>query len=1219
MMRSAWLWMLKKWTGASLKLCALGLCFLASHAAAQIADLSISKSGPTVALNGESFTYTLTISSVGPNSANNATFLDTLPAGLTGVAATCTLAINGAACPASLAVSAASVSGTIPLLPANGGVTILITGRYPVGGTDTSLTNNATVNVPAGVTDPIPSSNSSQINTAITFQPADLRVTKLGPSGAYALGTPVSYTVTLTNLGPGPADGTNLRDRLSSAAVGTGLNAAINLTVNSVACSAFGGATCPALTPPATVTTNNNIFTAVIPTLPAGGSVQYLITVTPTGYPPATCGFSSLSLVNTADITARPASVTDPVAANDSQAITLTGPAASIPACPQVDVGSTKSVTSTNTLTFGSPITYTVAFFNNGPGAADGTVLRDTLQHATAGTGGFGGLIYNNASLSCTSTPGTTCPVVVVPASGTTTTAGIALINNTVATFPVNGRITFTYTLTPQAYATGTCGYTTWQLRNTSAFTIPAGLTDPVAGNNGQAVNNNGPARPACPTADLSINKTLLSGQIGAGQTLTYSISIANAGPATATNVVFSDTLSQAVLGTGLGNPWVNFNQAAVGACVATGGATCPVLPAPPSAAVVTNANLSFIPNTTIAQLPPASSISFTVSFVITGVDATCARLNSQLNNLAALVVPQGLTDPVLTNNTSQVNSTVSCSDISTLKTVTPTTVPSGGSMTFTFDVTNVGPATASNVVFTDPLPAGFAYQGASCAVVTGAAVCGALAYTPVPSTLVGTITQLPAGSAVRYTIVGNAANLPGSWNNRGAITLQNGTLDPDTVSNQSAVSFNVVSDLPSISKFTTRANTNPGGTTAYSIVVSNPTSGLAISNLQVTDLLPPGWTYLSTSAITLNGGATQPTVITPAVGAATPTWGSFSLPPSGASIVISFVASVPTSQTCAQVVSNVAQASYTRGGGTLTSVYPGLDPGLTSDDVTVRCPAVGIAKNLRTQVDNGDGSFTVEYAVVFANPGSENLNPTVVSDPLAFAQGGSFGNNTGANPPALGSYRIAVAPAFFGACIGMALTGGYNGAAQASLANGTLSAGQQCEVRFSVQFGVSTTVSTYLNQARITATTALTAVVISDQSDDGSNPDPTSTNGAGGTNDPTPLTVSQSAFLGINKSNASATLPAGASTTYQITVFNNGPSGAINAVLKDAPSSGLVCTAIDCTVTSGTATCPTVGAGAGLLSIGNVLGAGVLIPRLNANSALTFNIVCDVTATGLP
>lgn len=1197
----------------------LWLCFLASQASAQIADLSISKNGPTTASNGSAFTYTLTISSVGPNSANNATFLDTLPAGLTSVAATCTTAINGAACPASLAVSSGSVSGVIPLLPANGGVTIFITGRYPVGGTDTSLTNNASVSAPPGVTDPIPSSNSSLINTAITFQPADLQISKLGPTGAYALGSPISYTVTLTNLGPGPADGTVLRDRLSATSVGTGLNSGIVLNVNSLTCLASGGAVCPATAPPATLTTNNNVFSSTVPALPAGGSVQYRVNVTPTGYLPTTCGFSSISLVNTADITSRPASVTDPVSGNDAQAVTLTGPAASIPACPQVDIGTTKTVTSTAALTFGTAITYTIAFFNNGPGAADGTLLRDTLQHTISGTGGFGGLIYSNASLSCASTPGTTCPVVAVPASGTTTVAGLALLNNTVTSFPANGRLTFTYTLTPQAYEAGTCGYTTYQLRNTSFFTLPAGLTDPVAANNNQATNNNAPARPACPTADLSVNKSLLSGQIGVGQTLTYRISVANAGPATATNVIFNDTINQAVLGTGLGNPWISFNQAGVGPCVAVGGATCPSLPAPPSAAVVTNASLSLIPNTSIALLPPLSSVSFTLSFVITGVDPTCSRIDSLLNNQVALVVPQGLIDPVVGNNTSQVTRTVSCSDISTLKAVTPTTVPSGGTMTFTFDITNVGPATATNVLFTDPLPAGFAYQSASCAVVTGAATCGGLSYTPSPSVLLGTVTQMPAGSAVRYTIVGNAANLPGSWNNRGAVTLQTGILDPDAISNQSAVSFNVLSDLPSISKFTTRANTVPGGTTAYIIVLSNPASGLPVSNTQVTDLLPPGWTYLSTNAITLNGGATRPVFITPTVGAATPTWGSFNLPASGSSIVINFVASVPANQTCAQVLSNVAQASYTRGGGTLTSVYPGLDPGLTSDDVTVSCPAVGVAKNLRSQTDNGDGTFTVEYAVVFTNPGSENLNPTTLSDPLAAAQGGSFGINTAANPPALGAYRIAAAPVFFGTCSGMGLSGGYNGAAQANLASGTLSAGQQCEVRFSVQFGVSTTVSTYLNQARVTATTALTAVVITDLSDNGANPDPTNTNGAGTANDPTPVTVAQSAFLGIVKSNATSTLLAGVSTTYQITVFNNGPSGAINAVLKDVPSSGLVCTAIDCVIASGVAVCPAVGAGAGQLSISNVLGAGVLIPRLNANSTLVFNIVCGVTATGLP
>jgi uncharacterized repeat protein (TIGR01451 family) len=966
--------------------------FLLPSAFAQIADLTISKSGPPSALNGETVTYSLTISSVGPNAANGATFLDTLPAGLTNVSATCTAAINGASCPASLTVSATSVSGSVPLLPANGGVTIVIQARLPVGGSDTSLTNNASVSPPGGVTDPIPSSNSSFINTALTYRTADLRVTKVASAASYTIGTPIDYTVTLTNLGPGPADGAILRDRLTNSTVGIGTGGAINSNVNSVVCVASGGALCPAFTPPATITTNNNIFSSNIPLLPSGGVIELRIRITPTSYAAGTCGFTRVDLVNTGDINGMPTSVLDPVAGNNSQIQTATGPAALIPACPQVDIGTSKTVTPTGTISFGQPQTYTIVFFNNGPGDASGTVIRDNLDLNLAGTGLQGAVTYNAAAvISCVSTAGTVCPIFGAPSSGTITNVNTTVMNQTVTAWPAGGRLTITYTLTPQGFGSNTCGYTTFQLRNTSANTIPTGYVDPGPAANSASVSNNLPPRTPCAQTDIQASKTLLSGVMGQGQTLTYRITISNIGAATATNVVFNDQIFHGSSGTGVGNPFLTINNISRGACSASGGVSCPIFAASPPSLALNAGAQSIIPNTTITSMAPSSSISFTVSFVQASIDATCARANATLDNRVALQTPLNYIDNLATNNTSIVTTSFSCADLSTVKTVEPTTVPAGATMTFTFEVTNVGPATLTNVPFDDPLAAGFTHISSICNVISGAAVCPAPTYTPVPSRVSGLITSMPPGSVVRYTIAGLAANLPGSWSNRASVSIPlPGIFDPDIQSNASVVSFNVTSDLPSVAKFTTRASTSPGGTTAYTIVISNPATGLNVTNLRATDLLPTGWTYLTTTAVTLNG-ATRPTLLTPTLGDVTPTWGNFNLG-TATSVVIRFVATVPASQTCGAVVSNIANATYTRGGGTLTSSYLGLDPGLTSDDVTIACPQVGAAKALIAQTDNGDGSFSLQYSLRFKNTGDEVLNPFQLRDPLANAQGGNFG-----------------------------------------------------------------------------------------------------------------------------------------------------------------------------------------------------------------------------------
>jgi uncharacterized repeat protein (TIGR01451 family) len=146
-----------------------------------------------------------------------------------------------------------------------------------------------------------------------------------------------------------------------------------------------------------------------------------------------------------------------------------------------------------------------------------------------------------------------------------------------------------------------------------------------------------------------------------------------------------------------------------------------------------------------------------------------------------------------------------------------------------------------------------------------------------------------------------------------------------------------------------------------------------------------------------------------------------------------------------------------------------------------------------------------------------------------------------------------------------------------------------------------------------------VSAFAITDLSDDGSDPTPSSINGTGTANDPTPAIISPSAFLTISKTNTVSSLIAGQTTSYIIDVNNTGPSGVLRAVLRDVTTAGLVCTSATCSVTSGTATCPAVGPAAGELSIANLAGAGVILPRLNANASLQFIVNCDVTATGLP
>jgi uncharacterized repeat protein (TIGR01451 family) len=109
---------------------------------------------------------------------------------------------------------------------------------------------------------------------------------------------------------------------------------------------------------------------------------------------------------------------------------------------------------------------------------------------------------------------------------------------------------------------------------------------------------------------------------------------------------------------------------------------------------------------------------------------------------------------------------------------------------------------------------------------------------------------------------------------------------------------------------------------------------------------------------------------------------------------------------------------------------------------------------------------------------------------------------------------------------------------------------------------------------------------------------------------------VGGSANLSITKTNTVTTLVAGSTTSYLVTVTNTGPSNVTNALFKDTPSAGLVCTSITCTA-FGAALCPLPAN----LTVANMTGPGIQIPSLPAppTSSMRFTINCNVTATGVP
>jgi uncharacterized repeat protein (TIGR01451 family) len=162
-----------------------------------IADLSITKTdGVTNVAAGGTLTYAIVTSNAGPQAATGATVTDTFPAALS---CTWTCAgTGGGTCSA----SGTGNIGDVVNLPSGASVThtaVCIVAPATPGGS--LITNTATVTAPATVSDPSATNNTATDETTVVAG-AGVSGTK-AVSGTLAPGGTISYTIVLSNAGPG--------------------------------------------------------------------------------------------------------------------------------------------------------------------------------------------------------------------------------------------------------------------------------------------------------------------------------------------------------------------------------------------------------------------------------------------------------------------------------------------------------------------------------------------------------------------------------------------------------------------------------------------------------------------------------------------------------------------------------------------------------------------------------------------------------------------------------------------------------------------------------------------------------------------------------------------------------------------------------------------------------------------------------------------------------
>jgi uncharacterized repeat protein (TIGR01451 family) len=447
------------------------------NAGSLVSDLSITKDdGRLTYTPGSSFPYTITIHNAGPSSVTGVSVEDevtTLPQ-VTGANWTC-VGAGGATCTAGPVVGDVNDTADVP---AGGTLTYTLTVTLDPSASG-DLVNTATVSSGLAA-DPNASNDSATDTDTEGPRVADLAITKDDGQGSYTPGSPVTYTVVVTNNGPSDIVGATVTDALTALA---------QVASASWSCVAAGGASCTA--GPVAGDVNDSV------SVPVGDSVTYTIVAS---LDPAATG----DLANTASVVP-PAGVTDPVPANDSATDTDSqgGPIADLQIVKDNGVGS---------YTPGVAVVYTIVVTNAGPSSVTGATVNDTITAVPQ---------VQSASWTCAGAGGASC------------TAGpVAGDINDTADLPVGGTATYTLTVNIDPIASGS-------LVNSATVTEPGGTTDPDPGNNSDTDTDS-----VSVVADLGITLTDGTATYTPGLSTVYTIDVTNQGPSAVIGASVTDAIT---------------------------------------------------------------------------------------------------------------------------------------------------------------------------------------------------------------------------------------------------------------------------------------------------------------------------------------------------------------------------------------------------------------------------------------------------------------------------------------------------------------------------------------------------------------------------------------------------------------------------------------------------------------------------------------------------
>lgn len=261
-----------------------------------------------------------------------------------------------------------------------------------------------------------------------------------------------------------------------------------------------------------------------------------------------------------------------------------------------IDAPVNLSITKTDNATTdvaGTSIAYTIVASNPGGYPVAGAQIQDTFTNIT------------NVTWTCT------------PSAGSSCTGGSGNMN-TIATIAAGGSVTYNVTGTISPSATGT-------LSNTATVTTPAGYVETDNSDNSATDTTALTAE-----ADLQLTKTPSSAPVVPGSDITYTITLRNAGPSDAQNVVLTDVLPANTTFRSIAAP------PAYSCMHAAGTVTCSIATLAPSATPDTFTLVVRVD----ASVAVGTSITNTVTAATTTPDQTANSATSAPVIIAALPDP---------------------------------------------------------------------------------------------------------------------------------------------------------------------------------------------------------------------------------------------------------------------------------------------------------------------------------------------------------------------------------------------------------------------------------------------------------------------------------------------------------------------------------------------------------------------------------------------------